>query len=321
MCGGQCVPTDNNNCGGCGVVCAGTCSAGHCGVTLASGLTGPSEVRVNAANVYWNGLDPVHNSGIVMTAPLSGGTPTTLYAIPPTFQGQVGGIDIDATNLYWTTGPPVYGVLMMPLGGGSVSTIATTMDVPVEVRAFGSRAFFTTYYSGDVIAVPIAGGPATALYSNGSQAPQTDVAPSASDVYFSVQGELFSVPTGGGSVSTIVGLNGGDPWHLVVDSANVYWADYGSWTIMQAPLSGGPAITLASTTQPPGYIAVDTGAVYFTAGVGCSVCSVPIGGGAVKSYASGYYAEGIAVDATYIYWAVNNSTSTKADGAIMRVAK
>jgi hypothetical protein len=319
MCGGQCVhsSTDNNNCGGCGVVCAGSCSAGHCGVTLASGLTAPTEVRVNATNVYWNGLDdPVHQSGVVMTVPLGGGTPTTLYS------GSVGGIDIDATNIYWTAGWLTgNGLLKMPLGGGTVSTIATLMDVPKEVRAFGSRVFFTTTYSGDVIAVPIAGGPSTVLYSTGLQIAQSDVAPSASDVYFTVAGELLSVPPGGGSVSTIVGVNGGDAWHLVVDSANVYWADYGSWTIMQAPLSGGPAITLASTTQPPGYIAVDTGAVYFTAGVYCSVCSVPIGGGAVTTYASGYYAEGIAVDATYIYWAVNNSTSTKADGAIMRVAK
>ncbi len=108
MCNGVCVDelTDPGNCGGCAVACAGTCTAGRCLVTLASGLHRPTAIAVDATSVYFTteGTPANDIEGAVMKVPIDGGAPLTL-ALP-------GAVDTSAKLAVDGTLPHV-----MPRGG------------------------------------------------------------------------------------------------------------------------------------------------------------------------------------------------------------
>jgi hypothetical protein len=319
-CGGQCVYplTDDQNCGGCGIVCNGACLAGQCITVLASGLPNPSDIRVNATNVYWNDQDATGGYGTIMTVPLGGGTPTTLASdsVGSSTQPPIVDIDIDSSNIYWvaSTGADNIGcgVFKTPLAGGASLQLVPPvgLDVPQAVHAFGSWVYWTSMRV-SLFAVPIAGGATQTLSSGGtSLVNATAVVADGSAVYWGTSGRgVLSVPVGGGSATTIAT---GSPWRFALDASNVYWTDTGNNGVMQAPRAGGSATTLAAGQGAPWGIAVDTKAVYWAAGG--SIYSVPIGGGTETTYASGASPRGVAVDATYIYW-------VNIPGAIMRVAK
>jgi len=96
--------TDPNNCGGCGVTCGGTCSAGRCLVTLASWQFGSQQIAVDTQSVYLTKLGASANDyteGTVMKVSLAGnsGAPTTLAAA----QCEPNAIAIDSANVYWGT--------------------------------------------------------------------------------------------------------------------------------------------------------------------------------------------------------------------------
>src|ERR1019366_867976 len=118
MCGGQCVNTqaDPRNCGGCGIVCEGSCSAGRCLVEVAPVISGQSGyLAVDATSIYWTqgGTD-------LVKANLANGSPVTLFSRP----GGAGGIAVDATSVYWTE-PSGPAVMNGPLNGGAIVTLAS----------------------------------------------------------------------------------------------------------------------------------------------------------------------------------------------------
>jgi len=68
----------------------------------------------NSNNNNGSGVPP---AGRVVKVPLGGGPSTTLA----TFNGQVGGIDLDATNVYWSTDTAAWRV---PRAGGVATPVA-----------------------------------------------------------------------------------------------------------------------------------------------------------------------------------------------------
>jgi hypothetical protein len=50
---------------------------------------------------------------------------------------------------------------------------------------------------------------------------------------------------------------------IAIDSANVYWVDYGAGNVNKAPRTGGSANPVATGTHPLG-ITVDATSVYYT---------------------------------------------------------
>jgi hypothetical protein len=116
-------------------------------------------------------------------------------------------------------------------------------------------------------------------------------------VYFALYGEAIdSVPSAGGAAPSVVtpaGASGGLYVLGVVafDSAYVYWAEGAGGktpgTINRAPLGGGPAQLLASSTGFIGGIAVDSGNVYWVAQDEGKVYSAPVTGGSGTVVASG----------------------------------
>ena len=73
---------------------------------------------------------------------------------------------------------------------------------------------------------------------------------------------------------------------------------------MKAPLSGGAATVLATGSEA-GYLAIDSASVYWTVNDG-SVMKCALGGGTATTLAppaGRFYARGIAVDSSNVYWA------------------
>jgi hypothetical protein len=82
-------------------------------------------------------------------------------------------------------------------------------------------------------------------------------------------------------------------------------------TVMKAPLEGGTPVTLASAPMLTNRLVVDSVSAYWTTWSG-TVLKVPLGGGEVGTIASmeGAHNDGIAVDATSVYWAGNFGGTT-----------
>ena len=93
----------------------------------------------NATTVFWtNGVQLLSapTSGV-----LDGGAPSALVSN----QNEVGGLAIDSSSIYWTTtgSSPLSGtVMMMPLGGGAATTLASGRAYPSQIVTVGSTLYW-----------------------------------------------------------------------------------------------------------------------------------------------------------------------------------
>ncbi len=262
-CGAECTDTlvDNENCGACGVRCAGTCSGGGCLTKLVSDEEEASGVAADSTYAYYVDLSPV---ALAMRVPLTGGTATPLGAEPDgeneSYEGSLGAIAINGSNAYWFGGiltPPQ--VLTAPLVTGTVTDVNATGTFPGGVIQLGGIGL------------------------------------SGTDVYFadSVGGSIYVVALDG-SLATpgVVASGQSTPGALAVDPNGVYWineVEGGSvMALSLAPDDGGlpPANPIAMNTDQPTSLAVNGGTVFWTSSSGL-VESVATSGGMVSTFATG----------------------------------
>ena len=346
-CGTACAntQTDANNCGGCRISCGGTCSYGRCLVTLASGQN-PRSIATDGTNVYWANAG---TNGTLMKCAVGGcgGAPTMLAT---TAQSLGSAIALDGTSVYWANdGPPnggAYGmsaVMSVPLGGGTLVTIASGRDQPYGIAVNGANVYWTDSVDGTVMKCPVGGcgggslavecvnavGHTSCTFYLGDYSPWA-IAVDATSVYWTspigdnVSSTVVKCALGGcsgpGPLGTPVVLASGqtDYDSVAVDSTTVYWgAQAPSGGVMSVPLGGGTPNTLAPGYTGQNSIAADGTTVYWAGGgngMNGTVMKVPIGGlpdgGAPTTLATGQAALGIAVDATSVYWA-NGGTIVK----------
>jgi hypothetical protein len=297
-CAGACAneQTDNNNCGGCGLVCGNACTSGECIVTLAKSQPFPSNLAVDGTNVYWTDFGA---SGSVNMVPLAGGTTTmlasaqggpagiavhggTVYwadaisgnvmsigvdgsALSTIALGQAKpyAVAVDAANVYWTNaGTGAAAIMKSALGTvGSPTVLATGLTAPVALAVDATQAYWTDP-SGtvDVGKVLLTGGPVQAV-ATGQTAPG-GIGVSGGLVFWTVTGGVAEGSTGStGSLAFATGQAG--PQALAVDASNVYWADYSSGALVKQALSGGAPTTLATGQTSPDGIVVDATSVYW----------------------------------------------------------
>ena len=118
----------------------------------------PYEVATNSTNVFWSawnddwtGSDYLHISA-VLTAPLGGGTATTVAAMPDDSSRAVGAIAADDASLYYVAGgqTPPYGIVKVPLNGAQPVTMASVAPTAMVIDA-------TSLYWADSAGSPASG--------------------------------------------------------------------------------------------------------------------------------------------------------------------
>jgi hypothetical protein len=128
--------------------------AGGPPVELASSPIGPFAITVDATFVYWT-------DGItVMKCALTGcgNDPTMVATAPGLQQGgiAIGGIAVDADNVYWTyQGPGSNGAVMKaPLAGGAPTMIACGQDMPISLALDATSVYWATLGDDTVMRAP-----------------------------------------------------------------------------------------------------------------------------------------------------------------------
>jgi len=289
--------TDANHCGSCSNACTTmspsttTCAAARCVTTLATPAGYGAEITVDATNVYW-----ATGAGVFKT-PLAGGaiatlvpggqpfgvavTATTLYWTD--FEGLLGRVGLDGsgavtlvstslptpppyfvaadtTNVYWTTQTDntTGTVTSQPLGGGSITTLASNQDLSAGIAVQNQNLYWVTIGTGAANTGAINTSPTSSAMAHAvTQANYPfDVAVDDNNLYWTSRG----VPGGGTPITLGESV---EPVGIAVDATNVYWADMNQSTVMRVAIGGGTPVTIASVIGAQ-YVAVDDTSVYCT---------------------------------------------------------
>jgi hypothetical protein len=198
----------------------------------------------------------------------------------------------------------------IPEGSGPDSAeLLATMRAPWGVAVDATTVYVATQSLGPLVALPIAGGPATQL----ATASVFTVAIDETSVYWSTGTSIVSCAKQDCARTTVTLASSGWTHGIAVDAANVYWADTSGRKVMKVGKNGGASLELASGGYPY-QIAVDDANVYWTDQSAGAVMKVPVEGGAPERLAFGMDPMGIALDKS-------NVCITTSDGNIMRIRK
>jgi len=179
--------------------------AGGTRTKVANAGPNPRNAGVNAAGVYWlnqsSNMGGTTNApnGTILSAPLAGGTVTTLASAQTPLW-----IAVDANNVYWPNGGSQVagnlqpaGIMKVAVAGGTPRMIAPA-TLPEVVAIDATNIYWVdgrpATKSGAIIKAPLAGGTATCIAT----------------------GPLLS-------------------FGIAVDDTSVYWTDNSRGTVMKAP--------------------------------------------------------------------------------------
>ena len=318
-------------------------------VALVANQNHPVSIAVAGTFAYWtNAADAGMASGAVKRMPISGGSTGTQLgnlAFPRDLA-----LDLDAKGnaktIYFATAGvggkagEITGLdLLAPPPATPTTFNVPGLTSPEGVAVSGNKLFFTDFGGEAVYSIDLTTGMASIVASPGIGSPQNSPYRIAADsatlfwVNEGKPGKLGSVmmadqmdPT-----PTVIAQDQGTPRALALDltegvATAVYWVNFSSGEVMKAPLSGKPVsvgvpVQVAAMQESPGGIALDATSVYWTNRAVGTVVKAPKAGGPAVIIAKGQAAPGpIVVDADTVYW-VNEGSSTKADGALMKLSK
>ncbi|HEY1957622.1 MAG TPA: hypothetical protein VGH28_18510 [Polyangiaceae bacterium] len=235
------MQTDPSNCGACNKTCAGTCSDGHCVVTIA-GPTNNSEywIDADANRVY------LSNGISVSSIPNGGGTPTNLTS--GYTASNLGEITSDASYVYFVDGWLPVTIGRVPKTGGPVDVLATLDDFRSNVATDGVNVYVRG--ANYVYSVPVGGGsPVSIAASDGSSLMEHGICTDGTTVFWASVNGLMATPVVGGPTKAIVP---GQIDEVLCSGSWVYYLanSYPSRT----PTSGSGKVEIVSLTY--GYLAV-----------------------------------------------------------------
>ncbi|HEY2407038.1 MAG TPA: hypothetical protein VGI10_13600 [Polyangiaceae bacterium] len=292
------LAVDIANCGTCGHACAsGTaCAQGQC---VAPILKVVSAIARDDQYLY-----AIASTGF-FRMPLSGGTPESLVASPPSGTTSFGSVlAVDEANAYiaiLTSDKLPPNLYSAPKTGGSFAALATAKiasDIPHLTAMAG-----TLYYWQDdqnasdwgIYRVPTAGG-VPELWEH--VAGVTELGSASDTVVWSI---YYGGPVTGLGVYTKASSSAVDlnfnfnllpgtaltNGALAVDASAAYWSTV-SGTVSTSPLNGDPASAIGADASEPSLLAVDDTDVYYDtcASQACSVKRLAKTGGAATTFAN-----------------------------------
>lgn len=271
------------------------------------------------------------------------------------------GLAVDAENVYWTNSG-THEVMQAKPDGSSPKALATMQNTPFAVHVANGFVYWISYsVDGVMRKTPIGGGaisdliaaPASRDFAVGTthiwwarepddiqRIPISGLEPDAGEADILTNNPLSnSIVADATSVywvnrqdgyikrsdpdfSNETPLASGDiPWHVEVDGTRIYWSEQGSspgtGKVMSASKIDGSGSTVIAMNQAgPQGLAVDATSVYWANKEDGTIHKAPLGGGASTVLAQGQLAPAnVVVDAKYVYW-----TDPKAD-LVVRVAK
>ncbi|HTQ46682.1 MAG TPA: hypothetical protein VMI75_28205 [Polyangiaceae bacterium] len=159
----------------------------------------PEAIATDGTNVYWadwgtfDSTGASNNDATVWQGSVNGGTPIMLASN----QMAPAVVVVDSKNVYWTNlgklGASLFpatnsgSVVQVPIGGGTVVTVAASEPIPISLVVSGGQIYWTRYG-------------------------------------LSVPGEIVMAPVGGGAITPLVGgLN--DPFSLAMSGSTLYWTN------------------------------------------------------------------------------------------------
>jgi hypothetical protein len=205
------------------------------------------------------------------------------------------GLAVDDANAYWTEET---GIMKVALAGGTATHLVTDVNASALVVDATNVYWTKRDVSGAVMKVPIQGGSPTTIASG--QGFPWGIAVDATSVYWTTDSTVMRASLDGGAVVTLASGQSG-PEGIAVDANNVYWTTNDS--VMMVPRGGGATVRLATGQDSPRVVAVWGANVYWASGNVFghpTIMSLPTSGGTPTTLGEG--AEGVAVDATGVYW-------------------
>jgi Domain of unknown function (DUF5050) len=233
-------------------------SLADCSVTvIASGQDNPVGVTLDSTYVYWTNGDEGDSSGSIVRAPLSGGSSKTLA----TGLSSPGMLVNDGTNLYWMADLSTSYVLQMPIGGGTVQTLASS-GYSVNLVVYGSAVYWADEGDDAVLSVPVGGGSVSTLA--GGQSSPFGIATDGTYIYFTEaigSGAIVRtpIPAGGSLFSLASSLD--SPTTVATDGVSAFFEAGGS--VYGVPVDGSGSVTALAAGNPT-RLRMDSKSLYWT---------------------------------------------------------
>ena len=225
-------------------------------------------IVVTGGNVYWATI----------------GDPTTF---------GTGGVDIGAISRVSTS-------------GGTVTVLASKRAEPSVLATNGSVLAWTEYATPNVMVMPIGGGTPSTVMTGSFTDGMSGVAVDAANVYWSINGSniVMQMALAGGNPITLADSQQG-PGSIALDGANVYWADANSIRSTPIGGGAITTLLTQAAGIGIGHLAVDGPYVYFvnsTSSVASSILRLTISSGGLTTVVSTGAPDAFALDSVNIYW-------------------
>jgi hypothetical protein len=290
VCGSTCLDTQNDltHCGGCGTRCPSgslSCTGGMC--VCPSNQVVCNNACVDTSNDETHCGNCQTSCGTGQVCSVGQCQQYRDFGLPA--PSQVKCLTADAQNLYWgqtssTTGDSL--VVKMPVGGGSMTTLATdpyggNYSEISHLIVDGTSAYWvdnnsirTVHLDGTGLQT-LASMPGSVITGLAQDSQSLYWTVGSSSIIFgpatTVDGSVQSIPKTGAPSPKVLAANEADPVAIAVANGVVYWLDQGTFqaqkyqndgALLSLPSSGaGTAQVLAALTTP-GVLVVTSAGVY-----------------------------------------------------------
>ena len=193
--------------------------------------------------------------------------------------------------------------------GECVGKVLVTGVQPKGLAVEGGKLYFADEMAGAIRVMPADGSAAPTAFAAGQPSPRYLCIAGGKVYWTKADGTVMMQPTGGTTATTVAsGLS--KPLGIGVAGPNAYVAETNTGYLLQLPLAGGSKVTLAAMNvgQFIEGLATDGQKIWVAYNLGSGVAELAITGGSEKLFATSQGGpSGVAVDATWVYWANQQS--------------